>query len=400
MDMPGDLTHQGRIEGWLLRGGTSKGLFVRSGALPSTHRDELILELFGSPDPLQVDGVGGSHSHTSKLMVVGPSDASGIDVEYTFGQVGIEKPVVDWGGNCGNLTSAIGVFAMLEGLVPATAPETELRLYNTNTDTVVEQTIPVDGGEPAVYGDFSIDGVPGTGARIDSRFRDPAGGVTGALFPTGQVTEPIVVGGDECMVSIVDVANPNVFVRANDLGLTGTELPADMAAQPAVLERLEQIRAIACERIGLVEEASRASEESPGVPFVAVVADPASYDCSIGRRVTASEIDVTARMISNGQPHHAYAMTGAICLAAATRLPGTVPAGCIRGGNGAVSIGHPKGTMTVGVETVEDEGEPVVESVTVARTARPLMRGSVYYRYVGDLATFQSLADASKPSSD
>lgn len=371
---------QRRVEGMLIRGGTSKGLFVRDRDLPQERRDDVILEAFGSPDPLQVDGIGGSHSHTSKLMIVDPSDRPGIDVEYTFGQVGINEAVIDWGGNCGNLTSAVGVFAILEGMVDATTPETHLTLYNTNTETVVEQTIPVVGGEPAITGEYSIDGVPRPGARIDSRFLDPAGGVSGALFPTGQPTDSIPIEGRTVEVSIVDVANPNVFVRAGDLGLAGTELPAALEANAAVMQQLERLRAVACERLGLVADASLASEQSPGVPFIALVAEPASYPTSTEGTVSGETIDVTARIISNGRPHHAYAMTGAICLAAAACLPGTIPASCATPSGDRVTIGHPKGTLDVRVETTGGANGVGVDSVTVARTARPLMHGSVYYR--------------------
>jgi 2-methylaconitate cis-trans-isomerase PrpF len=380
---------QGEVRGRLIRGGTSKGFFVRRDALPDLDGepldgdllDALVLELFGTPDPLQVDGVGGSHSHTSKLMLVEASDREGVDVDYTFGQVAVERPVVDWGGNCGNLTSAIGLFAVLEGLFEPASSPAEVTLYNTNTDTVIEQTVPLREGVPDPYGTYAIDGVPGTGARIDSRFLDPAGGVFGSLTPTGAVTDTMAVDGETYEFSLIDVTNPCVFVRAADLGLSGTELPATMGEDTALLDRLERIRGTVCERLGLVDDAARAADESPTTPFIAVVSGPQSYDCSVDKHVTAEEIDITARIVTTGTPHHAYAMTGAMCLAAASQVPGTIPNEVVRGETDRVTIGHPKGTITVGV-TADEDG---VESVTVGRTAREILRGTALYRYVDGL---------------
>ncbi len=382
MDKHGGSGLQGTIDGTLIRGGTSKGLFVRESALPlpGDRRDDLVLELFGSPDPLQVDGIGGSHSHTSKLMIVSAADRQGVDIDYTFGQVGVDTAVIDWSGNCGNLTSAVGVYALREGIVEPTAPETSLTLYNTNTDTTVEQTIPIEAGEPAVEGEYAIDGVPGRGARIDSRFLDPAGGVTGSLYPSGQPVDHLDVDGDRIEVSLVDVANPNVFVRAAELGLTGTELPADLAEDEALVDRVERIRAHGAVRMGLADDPASATADRPGIPQIAVVSEPQPYTSSLGDRVGADSIDITARIFTTGTPHHAYAMTGAMCLAAAARLPGTIPNDTVAPGS-TVTIGHPKGRITVGVETTTKD----VEHVTVGRTARPLMDGAVYFRPIGDL---------------
>ena len=382
---------QGAVRGRVIRGGTSRGLFVRERDLPVAPDDDLVdplaLELFGSPDPIQVDGIGGSHSHTSKLMIATSSDRPGIDVDYTFGQVAVNRPVVDWGGNCGNLTGAIGTFGLLEGMVDPVAPETAVTLYNTNTDTVVDQTVPVVDGAPAVDGDYHIDGVAGTGARVDSTFRDPAGGVFGALLPTGNRVDELDVGGEPIAVSVVDVANPCVFVRAADLGLDGDELPAELSGTPGLLDRLERIRGTVCARLGLVDRAAAAADESPTTPFIAMVAPPRSYERSDGGTVAADDVDVTARIVTTGTPHHAYAMTGAMCLAAAARLPGTIPNEVVRRPvpEDRVTIGHPKGTIAVGVDATLDGDEPVVESVTVSRTARPILTGEVYYRYVNGL---------------
>lgn len=375
-----DTTLQDTVEGLLLRGGTSRGLFVRRAALPDEPLDDLALSLFGSPDPIQVDGIGGSHSHTSKLMIVEESDRPGVDLDYTFGQVGVTEPTVDWSGNCGNLTSAIGGFGLLSGLVdaPDADGDCSLTLYNTNTDTRVEQRFPVRNGEPAVRGDYAIDGIAGTGARVDSTFVDPAGGVTGALFPTGEPRETLAVDGDEYEVSLVDVANPNVFVRARDLGLSGTELPDALRADEALLERVERIRGAGAVRMGLVDTPEAARTERPGIPQIALVSEPQSYGGTTGGPVDAAETTLTSRIFTTGTPHHAYAMTGAMCVAAAARLPGTVPNAVAREGDGPVTVGHPKGKITVDVTTGADGAS--VESVAVGRTIRPIMAGRVFYR--------------------
>ncbi|WP_435065186.1 PrpF domain-containing protein [Halobaculum sp. EA56] len=383
-----DQSLQGYVRGTLIRGGTSRGLYVTPDRLPPAgeRRDEVLIDLFGTPDPLQIDGIGGGNSHTSKAMIVDESDRPDADVAYTFGQVGIENATVDWSGNCGNLTSGVGVFALLSGLVDAEGPETELVLHNTNTDTYVDQVVPVADGEPAVRGEYRVDGVPGTGARIDSYFRDPGGSVTGRLVPTGARRETLTVDGDDYDVSIVDAANPNVFLRARDLGLGGTELP-DELDDPDLLDRLELIRGAACERLGLVDDRRDAVDERPAVPQIALVSEPRSFDTVSGDRVDADDVDVTARIVTTGTPHHSYATTGAMCLAAATRLDGTIPAefasgtGDTGGAAGSdVTIGHPKGTITIGVETGTRAGEPTVERVRVGRTARLLADGRFYHR--------------------
>ena len=374
---------QGQIDGRLIRGGTSKGFFVRGAELsevPDDVLDEFILELFGSPDPLQVDGLGGSHSHTSKLMIVRPSARSGVDVDYTFCQVGITQPVVDWSGNCGNLTSAVGTFALKEELIEPDANPAALTLYNTNTDTVVEQTVPLQDGEPTMYGEYEISGVPGTGARIDSAFLEPSGGVFGSLSPTGVFRETVSVGSEDFEISLIDVTNPCVFVRAGDLGLTGTELPAELS-ESGILDTLELIRGAVCERLGLVEHAADAATESPTTPFIAIVSEPQSYECTIDKSVAAEDIDITARIITGQSAHHAYAMTGAMCLAAATQIEGTIPNEVARRGSNPVRIGHPKGTISVSV----DASDSTVHSVTVGRTAREIMHGTAYYRYIDEL---------------
>jgi 2-methylaconitate cis-trans-isomerase PrpF len=374
---PGETT-QREIPGRLVRGGTSRGLFVRDTALPEDpdERDAVVLDAFGSPDPIQVDGIGGSHSHTSKLMIVDPGERDGVDVQYTFGQVGIDRADVDWSGNCGNLTSAIGPFAILEGVVDADEPVTELTLYNTNTDTYIEQTVPVEDGRPAVEGDYAIDGIDGTGARVDSEFVEPGGRSLGDFLPRGRRLSLPDAG---CEVTAADAANPCVFVAAEDIGVEGTEL-ADVFDSAPVRERVEAVRGEALVELGLAESVETARKERPATPFFIVVSPAADYETSLDGHVGSDEVDLVARAYTSEHPHHAFPMTGAMCLAATVRASGTVPFDAAGGDPGdAVRIGHPKGTVTVGSD-VDDGDEVRVNTVTVGRTVRQLMHGVVFSR--------------------
>ncbi|THE65974.1 protein FldA [Salinadaptatus halalkaliphilus] len=366
------------IDGCLIRGGTSKGFFTTPATMPADpeKRDELLLELFGSPDPLQVDGLGGSHTHTSKLMLVNDSDRPDADIAYEYAQIGISNPTVDWSGNCGNLVSAVGVYGILEGFVTPTEPTTTVRIYSENTDSIIEQDVPVVDGEPNPYGTYSIDGVPGTGARVQSRYLEPGGGILETTLPTGNATDELVVDGEPYEVSIVDATNVTVFLRASDLDLTGTESPADLEEDEEFLERLERIRGQACVTLGLVDEPADALEQRPTMPFIAAVSEPQRYDTTVEATIDAADLDITARMVSTQRPHHAYATTGAMCLAAATRIPETIPAETARRTGDAVRIGHPKGTMTIGVD--DDAG--TINHVSIGRTARLLMSGTAFYR--------------------
>jgi len=363
----------------LFRGGTSKGVYFERGTLPDDRdeTDPLLCRLFGSPDPMQVDGVGGSHSTASKAMIVGRGDGP-LDIEYTFAQVGVERPVVDWGGNCGNLTFAVGPFALERGLVSpgAATDRVTLRLTNENTGTRIAQSIPVDAdGRPRYAGSFEVAGVPRSGARIRSRFRDPGGAVTGDVLPTGDRVDVLDVPGGELDVSLVDVSNPCVFVRAADVGLTAAEPPTEIDADPALLDRLEHVRSAACERLGLVDDAADATAESPGLPKLAIVGEARPYETVDGERVAPDEYDLLARIMSMGHAHHAYAVTGGMCTAAAALLDGTLPNEVLAdGATDAVTIGHPKGTIRVGVE---HDGTDVT-ATGVDRTARLLMDGRLY----------------------
>lgn len=348
----------------IVRGGTSKGVFLHLDLLPAdpAERDRLLLRLMGSPDPMQLDGLGGTHSSTSKVMAVGPAEAgSGADVDYLFAQVAVDEPVVDLTGNCGNLTAAVGHYAIDEGMIPGVVvpglvppgpATTVVRLRNLNTGVVVRATIPVTAeGRAAWEGDTVIDGVPGTGAAIVTDYLDPGGSVTGKLFPTGDRAEDL--GGH--IASIVDVSSPYLFLAASSFGLTGHEATAELNGRADLLVELEQLRAEAGRRIGVASKA---------IPRTVLVAE--------GR-------DLRVLATSMGRFHHAVPMTGALCIGAAARLAGTVvhhvtrpPADATAGAGSVVRIEHPKGAVEA---TVEIDGDDHVASAGVVRTARRLMTG-------------------------
>ena len=340
-----------------MRGGTSKGVFCRLEDLPVERaaRDALLADLMGSPDPMQLNGLGGTHSSTSKVMGVTRSGRAGVDVEYLFAQVGIEDGIVDYAGNCGNLTAAIAAYAVDEGLVaiePGGATRTVL-LFNQNTGVRIRSTVQLTAaGRVEWRGDTAIDGVPGTGAPVTTDYLDPAGSMTDKLFPTGSRQDVV----DGVAVSVVDVASPHVFLRAHDVGLTGAEAPADVNADTVLLDRLERLRRQCGDAIGIAGSA---------IPRLIMVSPPTA----------AGHIRVLAT--SMGRAHHATPITGALCTAAALRLPGTVAAEVARFGAdpspGVVRIEHPKGLVEATVEVTAD-GD--VRSAGVVRTARRLLAGT------------------------
>ena len=376
---------QRRVRAVFVRGGTSRALVFHRRDLPELREawDAIFLAALGSPDPYgrQLDGLGGGISSLSKVAVVGPSSRPGADVDYTFGQVEVTRAAVDYRGNCGNISSAIGPFAIDEALVPAREPNTVVRIHNTNTQKVIHAHVPVESGQAAVRGNFALDGVPGTGARIALDFLDPGGAVTGRLLPTGRAQDLLEVPElGSVSASLVDATNPMVFVRAQDLGLDGTERPEDLDGRPGLPARLEAIRAAAAVRMGLARTPEEASRTSTAVPKIAIVAPPAAYRTLAGATVESHAVDLVARIVSMGKVHRAFALTGAMCLAVAARIPGTLPheAGALGGGAGDVRIGHPSGVLPIdSAIAAGPDGAPVAQTVTVYRTARRLMEGFV-----------------------
>lgn len=364
----------------IMRGGTSKALFFKEGDLPEDRAkcDQILLAAFGSPDTRQIDGLGGADPLTSKCAIVGPSTRNGIDVDYTFAQVSVDRPYVDWANNCGNISSAVGLFAVEEKWVKFESGEACVRVLNTNTNKVMEICVPVEGGVPKEEGDTSIPGVPGTASAIRVGFLGAGGAVTGKLLPLGKPVEEVDIGEYGAFtLSVVDAANPLFFVPADQVGWTGSETAAEMEASQVALARLERIRGEVAFKLGFVLDPARARLESQSIPKVAVVASPEDYVDASGNFVSSNEHDLRGRMLSMGKAHKAYALTGAICTAAAAYTEGTLVNRIVQEARGelpkTLRIGHPAGVIEVEAEV--ENGELL--KATVVRTARRLMEGMV-----------------------
>ena len=359
-----------RIRAVFMRGGTSRAIFFHHADLPPARaaRDRILLAALGSPDPYgrQLDGLGGGISSLSKACIIGPATHPDADVDYTFAQVHVAKPIVDYTGNCGNCSAAVGPFTIDEGMVTYTEGETIVRIHNTNTRKIIIAHVPVASGEAAVEGDFELPGVAGRGARIALDFLDPGGAGTGRLLPTGRARD--VVEG--VAASLVDATNPMVFVRAQDLGLSGTERPEAVDADRALSARLEAIRGAAADMMGIPGSAA--------TPKVAVVAPPAPFTALDGAEYGAEQADLVARVISMGNCHRAFALTAAMGLAVAARIEGTVVRECVNApDDGELRLGHPSGVLPVAASVGVRDGVAWAERVTVYRTARRLMEGFV-----------------------
>lgn len=366
------LDEQIRVPCVIMRGGTSKGVFFDEADLPADPEDRaaLILAAMGSPDPRQIDGLGGADPLTSKVCIIGPGEAFGAHCTYTFAQVGIDEPYVALSGNCGNLSAAVGVYAIERGLAPAQEPETEVRIYNTNARQILIARVPVRNGRPAVAGDYAIAGVPGTAAEIRMDYSQTAGATTGRVLPTGQPRDSLYIPefGRSIEISIVDIAKATCFFHAAEAGIAGTEGPEAFTEE--ILNRFWAIRNAATRHIGL----------APGsrLPTPVAVARPAGYVNYMTKQpVHAEDVSFVARRVIGPPPrlHKAFASTGAVCTASAARIPGTiVNEVCRTDTDDIVRIGHPSGIFPVKI-TFDAEGR--LSEASYSRTARRILQGEV-----------------------
>ncbi|MET0589135.1 MAG: PrpF domain-containing protein [Novosphingobium sp.] len=375
-----------RIPAVFMRGGTSKALMFKVQDLPANRAewDAIFLAAMGSPDEYgrQLDGMGGGLSSLSKVCIVGPPRRDDADVDYTFAQVVVDQAHVDYGGNCGNMSSAIGPFAIEEGFVEAPRDgEAAVRIHNTNTGKIILARFPVVDGVLAPDGDFTLDGVSGTAAPIKLEFLDPGGAKTGVLLPTGSPVDELEIDGlGTVAASCVDAANPCVFVAAESLGKTGTELPDALQRDEEFLTRMEAIRRAGSLRMGIASDLDAAGRIT-SVPKVAIVCPPREAVTLSGRTLALADADIGIRMISVGLPHRAVPITGAICLAVAARVPGSIPHALCTSTEGPIRVGHASGTTTVDAEVVNgpDSGPKALYGA-VFRSARRLFEGNVLAR--------------------
>ena len=386
-------TPQLRIRASYLRGGTSKGVFFllpdlpESARVPGPARDALLLRVIGSPDPYgkQIDGMGGATSSTSKVVILSRSSRPGHDVDYLFGQVSIDSPFVDWSGNCGNLSAAVGPFAVANGLVDAARLPRDgvavVRIWQANIGKTLIGHVPMRAGAVQETGDFELDGVTFPAAEVRLEFLDPAAeeeGAGGALFPTGNLVDDLEVPGVGTLkATMITAGIPTIFIDAAAIGYTGAELQDAINSDPKALAKFETIRAHGAVRMGLIRDVSEAARRQH-TPKVVFVAPPSAYVTSSGRRVEATDIDLLARALSMGKLHHAMMGTAAVAIAAAAVIPGTL-VNRAAGGNARfeVRFGHPSGTLKVGAEALQAAGAWQIARVAMSRSARVIMEGWV-----------------------
>ena len=372
---------QRKIPAAFYRGGTSKGVFFHAGDLPppGAERDQLLLAITGSPDAYgkQIDGMGGATSSTSKVVLISKSGRADCDVDYLFGHVDIERPVIDWTGNCGNLISAVGPYAIEEGLVPAVEGHTTVRIWQANLGERIVAKVPVKNGQPEVSGAYKLDGVTLPGAEIVIEYLDAGGGAN--PLPTGNVVDMLDVPGvGRIEATLVNAGNATIFVRAADLGLKGTELQPEVNNNAALLEKFEAIRAAGAVAMGLAATPQEATAKRPATPKISFVAPPAAYTASSGAQVAASEIDCLARIVSMGKLHHAFTGTGSVSVAVAAALLGSIVNQAVGRVPEQTRMGHPSGAMAVGAVLSQNAQGWKVEKAVMSRSARRLMSGWVH----------------------
>ena len=379
-----------RIPATYIRGGTSKGVFFNlldlplSAQKPGPSRDALLMRVIGSPDPYgkHTDGMGGATSSTSKTVIVSQSKQPGHDVDYLFGQVSIDKPFVDWSGNCGNLSAAVGPFAIQQGLLPAERlPENgfaEVRIWQVNIGKTIVNKVPICDGDVQETGSFELDGVTFPAAEIAVDFMDPADTYGSSLFPTGNLIDTLDVPGLGALpVTFINAGIPTIFLNAEDLGYRGTELQDDINGSEDALKSFENIRAHGAMAMGLIDEPFEAAARQH-TPKVAFVAPPCDYVASSGKHIASSDIDLLVRALSMGKLHHAMMGTAAVAIGTAAAVPGTLVNLAAGGGpRDKVVFGHPSGTLMVGAAAAQQNGQWQVTKVTMSRSARILMEGWV-----------------------
>jgi len=378
---------QFKLPAVFMRGGTSNAVVFHAKDLPRDRAqwDEIFLAAIGSPDPYgrQLDGMGGGVSSVSKVCVVGPSTRPDADIDYTFAQVQVKKAEVDYSANCGNMSSAMGPFAVDEGLFRVSGKEAVVRIHNTNTKKIIQARFNMDEGLSEVDGDLAIPGVSGSGSPVRLEFLQPGGATTGKLLPTGNVSDVLEVPGvGKLMVSMVDAANATVFVRAADLGLTGTEMPDALEGNADIMKKLGAIRAHAAVAMGITKTPEDALKKG-GVPFVGFVSPAQDATLLTGESISAADVDLTARMLSNGQPHRALPLTVSLCTAVAARIEGSVVHAATRpssDGNAPIRIAMPSGILTVAADVRNHYGQWHAEQGAFYRTQRRLFEGYVYVR--------------------
>jgi probable AcnD-accessory protein PrpF len=384
------MNQQQTVPATYMRGGTSKGVFFRLDELPvaaqtpGDARDQLLLRIVGSPDPYgkQIDGMGGATSSTSKTVIINKSEQAGHDVDYLFGQVAIDKPFMDWSGNCGNLSAAVGPFAIRNGLVDADkVPENGMAvvtIWQANIQKTIVAHVPMCNGQVQELGDFMLDGVTFPAAEIPVEFIDPVDG-DGALFPTGNVVDTLHVPDvGDFQVTMITAGIPTIFLNAEALGYNGTELQDTINNDVDALARFEKIRAYGALKMGLISDLDEAKtrQHTPKIAFCSAAKD---YTSSSGKLVSASDIDVCARALSMGKLHHAMMGTAAVAIAAAAAVPDTLVNLAAGGGQpNSICFGHPSGTLTVGAGAEQTNGDWKINKVSMSRSARILMRGEVY----------------------
>ena len=387
-----------KIPATYMRGGTSKGVFFslkdlpEAAQIPGPARDALLLRVIGSPDPYdkQIDGMGGATSSTSKTVILSKSIKADHDVDYLFGQVSIDKPFVDWSGNCGNLSAAVGSFAISNGLVDASRiPHNGVavvRVWQANIGKTIIAHVPMTNGEVQETGDFELDGVTFPAAEVQVEFMDPAAeeeGGGGSMFPTGNLVDDLEVPGvGTFKATLINAGIPTIFVNAEDIGYTGTELQGAINGDPKALAMFETIRAYGALRMGLIKDLDEAAKRQH-TPKVAFVAKPAEYVSSSGKVIKAGDVDLLVRALSMGKLHHAMMGTAAVAIGTAAAISGTL-VNLAAGGTerNAVRFGHPSGTLRVGAEASQVNGEWTVKKAIMSRSARVLMEG--YVRVPGD----------------